>query len=692
MYSKLKEYFNYEEFMPGQEEIINAILFKKTFLSIIPKKQGKSFSYKMASKFFKKPIMVLNPFVADISRELEFDQAFKLKSIYIDINNMEGWKEAFIANYDLVYLDLKSIENRQVLRYLAQFDFDYIVLEEAYYIYKYMEDRQDLVRFLGLFDLDIGVLSSIDSPSFLNFIKDSVGFIDLFISQGPKNNNIKYKVFRNIDKKKSLKKILKQEEGKSLIYCRDSSEILNVETILLELNLEFTSIYANLTSEEIFNNLEEFKGDKNLLLLENNLLITRDMDFIDNVIYYTLPESIEDLYEKTELVHNNINQGEINIFFIYRDGDIWKYKNELDRINTQQRNLAWKYKNLQDIRDLAYTDKCIREKIFSYGKIPMDACNLCSNCLDKNLLDITDISRDIFKTIALLDARYGIGLVVDILRGDESQKVRDGNFQKLETFGLRQNISRKSLQDIIRKLISKGYIFVPYNKYWILENTSKFEEIYYKDARIYCKNLRITKTRTWDFKFLKRHDKALYNILRVERNKRAVRENIKPYRIVSNNTLKEIAIFYPTKEEELLKITGVGRISLEKYGQEILEIVGNYIQEEGVEPVNRHRLNKEKIFLKYKDIYDYMIKYKSIEGASDFFKLSKESIMKYLRELDQVGYNLEIIDRVDPVQLKAIRQVLSQEDIKSLGQLKSLLPKEFSYEEIKLCLLKYNLW
>jgi len=70
------------------------------------------------------------------------------------------------------------------------------------------------------------------------------------------------------------------------------------------------------------------------------------------------------------------------------------------------------------------------------------------------------------------------------------------------------------------------------------------------------------------------YDEELFERLRQWRTTRAREEEIAAFMVFSNATLEEIATRRPQSPRELLKVSGVGKEKLQKYGEELLELVG----------------------------------------------------------------------------------------------------------------------
>lgn len=243
-----------------------------------------------------------------------------------------------------------------------------------------------------------------------------------------------------------------------------------------------------------------------------------------------------------------------------------------------------KYEKLNEMVDYCNTDKCLRKYVLEYfGETPsFENCNFCSNCnITTQLTDITTDSKKILSCIKRMNERFGAGLVTDVLKGFNSEKIKSFGFNNLSTFGIMHDYSKDTIRDLISFLLTENYIKTIGDKYPILVLTSKSNDILFNGKTLNIKKKieksqnNIKENAKNDTSF-SQYDANLFEILRSLRLEIAKENNIPPFIVFADTTLKQMAAYLPTSEESILKISGVGETKLQRYGNRFLKAIQEY--------------------------------------------------------------------------------------------------------------------
>ena len=209
---------------------------------------------------------------------------------------------------------------------------------------------------------------------------------------------------------------------------------------------------------------------------------------------------------------------------------------------------------------------------------------MCDNCGEeaKDLIDITIQAQKFLSCMKRTGEYFGAGHIIDILRGSKAQKVLDRNHHLLSTYNIGNDLSKKqwfhlSRQFIQQKLINKD------TQYGSLKITPKGREILRNNHSVKGllieEKVKFKKIKEVDYGF----DHSLFEILRKKRKELANASNLPPYIIFQYKALIEMAAFFPQSENNFMKISGVGKTKLEKYGKIFIDIITNYCLEFGIE-------------------------------------------------------------------------------------------------------------
>ena len=233
---------------------------------------------------------------------------------------------------------------------------------------------------------------------------------------------------------------------------------------------------------------------------------------------------------------------------------------------------------------------CRREALLGYfGERLAAPCGNCDICLEPpETFDATEQARMALSCVYRLYERdgfgYGIGYVIDVLRGSENEKTLSRGHDALSTYGIGAEYSRDHWQSLIRQLIHRGYLTQDIARFSALRLTEAARPLLRGDetlvlatprTRVPSKKQRLRAERAGRAAELAGLpvDEELYEELRRLRKRLADEQNVPAYVIFSDATLAEMAARRPTTSHELLAVNGVGQTKLERYGDAFLAAI-----------------------------------------------------------------------------------------------------------------------
>ena len=214
----------------------------------------------------------------------------------------------------------------------------------------------------------------------------------------------------------------------------------------------------------------------------------------------------------------------------------------------------------------AHTQMCLQRYILRYfgEKDPQD-CGQCSNCLDeREVVDITVETQKVLSCVKRMNQRFGKSLVAKVLMGSSDQKVKQWRFEQLPTYGLMKGWTQKDLVGLIDYLTAEGYLTPSEGQFPTLSVSEKGIQVLLGQATVSRKQNIVKQIVA---------DDALFETLRTLRLEIAQEQQLPPYIIFSDQTLKELAEKQPQSTLEFLEIKGVGQNKLEKYGAAFLALL-----------------------------------------------------------------------------------------------------------------------
>jgi len=240
---------------------------------------------------------------------------------------------------------------------------------------------------------------------------------------------------------------------------------------------------------------------------------------------------------------------------------------------------------LASVTYFANSHNCRRRSLLKYfGEIYLGgsncgSCDICSG--NFNTKDATKEAQIFMSAVMRTGEKFGKNHIIDIIRGGNTQKIRNFNHQDLKTYGVGKEHSRKEWNAITDALFSTEAIVQRNEENKQIELTEKGRDILF--GRQNFKLIEPEKEKPAAKTPAKRktesdtYDETLFDILRKLRTKIAKKRHVPPYVIFSDKTLHEMARLLPTSRGSMLQITGVGQVKMQQYGETFCDEIKNYL-------------------------------------------------------------------------------------------------------------------
>jgi ATP-dependent DNA helicase RecQ len=412
--------------------------------------------------------------------------------------------------------------------------------------------------------------------------------------------NIRYTVVEKREPLHQITQFLAAHPGESgIVYCLSRKRTEEVAERLRAHGVDAAAYHAGLPADERRRVQDAFaRDDVHVVVATVAFGLGIDKSDVRFVVHYDLPKSVESYYQETGRSGRDGLPAEALLLFGLGDAAVVRSLIEgggrnasaADEFERDPARVRIEIHKLNTMIGYADGLSCRREALLGYFGEPYPApCGNCDICLEPpETFDATEQARMALSCVYRLWERdgygYGVGYVIDVLRGSENEKILTRGHDVLSTYGIGAELSRDHWQSLIRQLIHRGYLVQDIARYSALRLTEAARPLLRGDEtlimakpriRVPTKKERLRTARAGRAADLAGMpvDEELFDELRALRKQLADEQNVPAYVVFSDATLAEMAARKPATHTELLEVNGVGKTKLERYGDAFLAVV-----------------------------------------------------------------------------------------------------------------------
>ena len=665
---KLKEVFGYGQFRGNQETVIRNILDGRNTFVIMPTGAGKSLCYQLPALMNDGLAIVISPLIALMKNQVDQLNAYGVNARFLNSTLSKGEitrlkKDCMNGIVKLLYVAPESMNKEENIEFLKKVNVSFVAIDEAHCISEWGHDfRPEYRRIKTIIqqfgEMPVIALTATATPKVQLDIQKNLQMEDADVFMSSFNRkNLYYEVRPKKETKKQLIRFMREHKGKSgIVYCLSRKKVEEIAQLLLVNGFKAAPYHAGLDPEIREKNQDDFLNEETDIIVATIAFgMGIDKPDVRFVVHYDVPKSLEGYYQETGRSGRDGLEGHCLMFYSHND------LNRLEKFNkdksVQERENARIL--LQEMEFYAESPVCRRRQLLHYfgEEFKQDTCGMCDNCVHpRERFDGMEYVVMVLQAVKQTNERFGLGHLVHVIRGIEDEYVKSYAHFDLAIYGKGGDEDADFWKSVIRQTLIFQYLEKDIDNIGVLKISARGEAFLKKPhmvelARDHDFTTDIDEEEVSTEKApvnTKSYDDKLFEMLKTLRKKIAKEKDLPPYVIFQDPSLEEMATTYPTTKEDLAQINGVGMGKVNKFGDEFLALIQNYVDEHNIETASeiviKSSVNKSKTKILIIQQIDRKI---DLEEIAETAKISFGDLLNEIENISYSGTKLNLNYYID---------------------------------------------
>jgi len=586
----LANVFGYTQFRAGQEAVIQQLLEGRDTLVLMPTGGGKSLCYQLPAIHQPGLTVVISPLLSLMQDQVEALQAMGVaaEALHSGLSSEQALnvlRRLQNGDVSLLYVSPERALQAAFIERLQTYQPQFIAIDEAHCISQWGHDFRPEYGQLGqlrhvLPNVPFMALTATADAATQQDIIERLGLRQPYCHRSSFDRpNIRYVVQDKYKPFKQVKDYVRKQKGAAgIIYCGSRKKTEDIAESLQDAGVRAAPYHAGLASELKETTLRQFlRDDLDVVVATVAFGMGINKPNIRYVIHFDIPRSIESYYQETGRAGRDGLPAEA--LLLYDPSDAQWIRRILDEHDNEHRGIVERQK-FSAMQAMAEAQTCRRLVLLNYfNEFSEKECGNCDLCLDPpTRFDALEDAQKALSCVYRVGQQFGISHVVEVLRGSKNQKVLEHQHHELSTYGLGRDQTHEYWYSILRQLIHRGFLVQDIRRHAALQLTAEARPILRGESTLELAKPRLNLT-SGQSKITDRGDynKVLFRRLRKLRKDIADREGVPPFVVFNDNSLVEMCQKYPTSAPEMLVISGVGQVKLERYGEAFIDEIESFL-------------------------------------------------------------------------------------------------------------------
>jgi len=590
LHSTLRDVFGYREFRGHQQGIIEAALDGRDTLVLMPTGGGKSLCYQIPALLRDGTALVVSPLIALMQDQVRALREVGVDADFLNSSQTPGEQRDVITRLQqgtlqLLYVAPERLVSDRTRALLGDAQLSLIAIDEAHCVSQWGHDfRHDYLTLNELGSLFPGVprmaLTATATGITRTEIISGLDLNDPGIFIAPFDRpNIRYLVQPKTDPKRQLLQFLQGHRNDAgIIYCLSRKKTESTAEWLRAKGFQALPYHAGLDTDTRREHQRRFLADDGVIIVATIAFgMGIDKPDVRFVVHLDLPKSMESYYQETGRAGRDGESADA--WMIYGLQDVVRLRQMLDQADASDAFKRHERTKLDALLGWCEVTGCRRRPLLEYfGDELEDDCGNCDGCLTPVCTrDGSEVAQKFLSAVFRTGQRFGAAHLTEVILGKSTEKVQQHRHDSLSVFGIGAELTPQSWRSVIRQLIVQGFLRSDAERYGALVLTERSRgllrgETPFRFREDPKKPVQVTIS-AGQSQPISDEDGELWEGLRACRQSLAIEHGVPPYVIFHDKTLRQMLALRPNSEAELLSISGIGQVKVERYGQRFLTVL-----------------------------------------------------------------------------------------------------------------------
>ncbi|HZX27160.1 MAG TPA: DNA helicase RecQ [Telluria sp.] len=592
----LQTVFGYPAFRGQQADIVEHVASGGDALVLMPTGGGKSLCYQIPALLRDGVGVVISPLIALMQDQVDALAEVGVRAAFL--NSTQSFEETMRVErqvrrgeLDLVYVAPERLLTPRCLELFASSHIALFAIDEAHCVSQWGHDfRPEYIRLSILHENfpdvpRIALTATADHQTRAEIamrlqLEDARQFVSSF-----DRPNIRYLIVEKANGRKQLIDFITTEhaDDAGIVYCLSRKKVEETADFLCEHGIRALPYHAGMDHATRAANQSRFLREDSIVMVATIAFgMGIDKPDVRFVAHLDLPKSIEGYYQETGRAGRDGLPA--TAWMAYGLQDVVLQRRMIDESEADENFKRVLSTKLDAMLGLCETLHCRRTRLLSYFGEASGPCGNCDTCLLPPVsFDGTVPMQKLLSAVYRVDQRFGAGHVIDVLRGSESERIKQWRHDQLTVFGVGADRTEQEWRAILRQAIALGFVTVDHEQFSSLKLTDAARPVLKGEQKVQlrqyqkpAKQKRVSTARGYTELELSADQQKIFEKLRWWRVETARAHNVPAYVVFQDATLREIAKARPATLDDLRFVSGVGDKKLASYGAEIIALIASF--------------------------------------------------------------------------------------------------------------------